>query len=576
MTDIYGISDRLPIIRSIVDDLVQRLQHELAVAKAEAQVAKAEVARLTEALAKLQHLVRGLLRGRFGPATEKLLGITPPDQTLIAEIKAFLDQEAAAQAAPVAAATEAVEPVPAETPATATTDETAVAVVAEKSKAKRGSRQRPSEAYPNLEVRTSVVEVPENERLDADGKPMVKINEEAVETIVVTAPQVYVKKTIYARYASATCVDAHGRLERAGVPVPERIVNGGLLDDLTVIAIIVGKFADALPCNRTQEIIARAGCRLSGSVLDGAVAAAGDLLAPLAEAIRRDLRTAQAVGADAAVMRCRDDAVKRACRKVLIYTVTDGTQAWYSYAPDLKHIHGAEVLAGLHHWIIGDGWDGWIASAAIGARLAGCWAHARRPFARSEASDDDAARMVRLIHELYQVEDEFADRWPIDDPGWDDAKRRLRSTISRGITERIRAFAIELDAKHPGSGGHPCGKGARYILNQWLLLVKFLDHPELRLDNNLAEGDLRPVALIRKNSLFLGAASAGPRFAACLSILRSCRLARINPHDYLAEVTPVLIAWRRCHRANLPTPDLADWTPKAWAVRHAAKVRAAG
>jgi len=52
----------------------------------------------------------------------------------------------------------------------------------------------------------------------------------------------------------------------------------------------------------------------------------------------------------------------------------------------------------------------------------------------------------------------------------------------------------------------------------------------------------RVVALIRKNSLFLVAASAGPRAAACLSVLRSCRLARINPVDYLTAVTPTLIA----------------------------------
>ncbi len=76
------------------------------------------------------------------------------------------------------------------------------------------------------------------------------------------------------------------------------------------------------------------------------------------------------------------------------------------------------------------------------------------------------------------------------------------------------------------------------------------------------------VALIRKNSLFLGTPGAGPRFAACLSILRSCRLARVNPSDYLADVTPTLIAWRRLNRANLPTPDLADLTPKRWAVQH--------
>lgn len=142
------------------------------------------------------------------------------------------------------------------------------------------------------------------------------------------------------------------------------------------------------------------------------------------------------------------------------------------------------------------------------------------------------------------------------------------SLARSSIASAPSPFALTLAAKHPDKGGHPCGTGARYILNQWLDLLKFLDHPELRLDNNLAEGDLRMVALIRKNSLYLGAGSAGPRFAASLSVLRSCRLARINPADYLAAVTPTLIAHRRLSRAKLPTPALAGLTPKAWAALH--------
>jgi transposase len=178
--------------------------------------------------------------------------------------------------------------------------------------------------------------------------------------------------------------------------------------------------------------------------------------------------------------------------------------------------------------------------------------------------------MVRLIHELYEIEAQanVADASLAE-------RARLRDILSRPIVERIRAFALILNQKHPGAGGHPCGKGARYILNQWFDLVKFLDHPELRLDNNLAEGDLRMVALFRKNSLYLGAASAGPRAAACLSIIRSCRLARINPADYLASVTPTLIRWRQQERAHLATPDLADLTPKRWAAANRGSIRSA-
>ena len=522
--------------------------------RAENEKLKVELARQAMVIQKLQHYLRGLLRGRYGRATEKLLGDTPADQLFITEIETFLKEEralAAAAAAPVPAA-EAAPVAPPVPPAT-------VVLAA----AKRGRRQRPSLTFPQLEVRTSRADVAEAERIDADGRPMVPCGSETVETVVFKAPEVFIAQVIYPRYRSATVIDVAGRAETAGVPVPERIVDRGQLADETVHQIVIGKFADAMPCNRTVEIMARAGCRLSGSVVDSAVAAMGDLLTPLAAAIRDDLRTAPAVGVDAAIMRCRDDALERKCRRTPIYTVTDGTQAWYWWAPDETHAHAPDVVAGFYRWLIADGWAGWRGATSIGARLAGCWAHARRPFARFEDKDPDAAAMVRLIHELFVIEDQAtaAGATPAE-------RQRLRDQLARPITERIRAFALILSAKHPDKGGHPCGLGARYILNQWFDLLRFLDHAELRLDNNLAEGDLRMVALIRKNSLYLGAASAGPRFAACLSILRSCRLARINPATYLAVVTPTLIDWRRRRKANLPTPDLAGLTPKQWAAQH--------
>ncbi|MBA3776762.1 MAG: IS66 family transposase [Betaproteobacteria bacterium] len=549
-----------------------RLTAELAKRDGELAKQNEAIAKQNEAIAKLQHYLRRLLRGRFGRATEKLIGIPATDQSLIAEIEAFLAEDRAAPsttpatppAGPAASAANDSSPAgPASTPSIAV-DQTASAA------AKRGSRQRPSATFPNLEVRENVVDVPAAQRLDSSGAAMIRCGDQVVETVVFTKPEVFIERVTYARYRSVGDLDGDGRAATAGVPVPERIVDGGMLADQTVQAIVIGKFADALPANRTLEIMARAGCRLSGSVLDAAVAAMGDLLTPLACEIRNDLRCAPVVGVDAAMMRCRDPDLRRKCRRTPIYTVTDGTQAWYHWAPDETHRHAADVVAGFFHWLITDGWPGWRGSTSIGARLAGCWAHARRPYARIEEIDVDAATMVRLVHDLYVIE-ERADAAEVSL----DERRRLRRAWSRPIVECIRAFALELDRKHPGAGGHPCGKGARYILNQWFDLVRFLDHPELRLDNNLAEGDLRMVALIRKNSLFLGSASAGPRAAACLSILRSCRLARINPADYLAEVTPTLIRWRRLRRARLPTPDLAELTPKRWATEHRAVIRSA-
>jgi len=164
---------------------------------------KAELARQAQVISKLQHYLRGLLRGRFGRSTEKLLGDTPADQPFIAEIEAFLKEERArtqGAAAPATAPVPAAEATPAAAmpPVFSSTETPAV---------KRGRRQRPSLTFPQLEVRTSRADVPEAERFDAEGRLMVACGSETVETVVFKAPEVFIEQVIYPRYRSATVID---------------------------------------------------------------------------------------------------------------------------------------------------------------------------------------------------------------------------------------------------------------------------------------------------------------------------------------------------------------------------------
>ena len=92
-------------------------------------------------------------------------------------------------------------------------------------------------------------------------------------------------------------------------------------------------------------------------------------------------------------------------------------------------------------------------------------------------------------------------------------------------------------------------------------LIRFLDYPQLELSNNLAENSIRPVALGRKNWIHIGSKQAGPRVAAIISIVESCRRLNIPIRDYLRSVLPGL--------ANRPISQIAELTPAAWANRNA-------
>jgi len=104
------------------------------------------------------------------------------------------------------------------------------------------------------------------------------------------------------------------------------------------------------------------------------------------------------------------------------------------------------------------------------------------------------------------------------------------------------------------------GEACAYTIKLWTKLTRFLEYPELELSNNLAENSMRGVALGRKNWIHIGSQQAGPRVAAILSMIESCRRLRIPVRDYLNEILPGL--------ADKPIQQVADLTPAAWVARH--------
>ena len=103
-------------------------------------------------------------------------------------------------------------------------------------------------------------------------------------------------------------------------------------------------------------------------------------------------------------------------------------------------------------------------------------------------------------------------------------------------------------------------KACNYTLTLWTSADRFLEYPELELSNNLAENSMRPVALGRRNWIHIGSEQAGPRVAAIISVVETCRRLNIPIRDYLGSVLPGL--------ADFPINRIAELTPSAWAARN--------
>jgi len=92
----------------------------------------------------------------------------------------------------------------------------------------------------------------------------------------------------------------------------------------------------------------------------------------------------------------------------------------------------------------------------------------------------------------------------------------------------------------------------------WKKLTGCLEYEQVELSNNLAENSMRPVALGRKNWLHVGSVKAGPKVAAILPVVESCRRLDVPVKEYLAGVLPGL------DRRTMS--EVADLTPGRWSA----------
>jgi transposase len=350
------------------------------------------------------------------------------------------------------------------------------------------------------------------------------------------------------------------RCEEGGVvaaPAPERIIEKSLVSDRVVIDTVVAKYSDHLPLYRQSVILGReAGVEIGRATLDGWVMRVGELLIPMVEVMCRELLGGSYIQADETPVdvQLRDGRGQNHQAYLWQYGQPGGGVV-FDFCMG-RGREGPKEFLGQFEGILQT--DGYVAYERVGGPKlvhAGCWAHARRKFFDAfqlNSHDAVATRMVKLIDELFGI-DALAREEKLDHA----ARHVLRLESAPPLVETIRGeVEAARNASLPSSA---LGKAANYTLLQWRKLTRFLEHAELELSNNLAENSMRPVALGRKNWIHVGSQQAGPKVAAILSIVETCRRIKIPIRGYLAAVLPGI--------ADVSIHRLADLTPAAWAAR---------
>jgi transposase len=381
----------------------------------------------------------------------------------------------------------------------------------------------------------------------ACGQALERIGEEVSEQLDCVPAQFFVLRHIRGKYACACCQTIQA------APMPAQIIDKGIPAPGLLAQVVVAKHDDHLPLYRQSEIYARAGVHIARSSMAQWIGICGVRLTPLAEALREFILGHDVVHADETPVKLLAPGTGKTRKAyVWVYRTTNFVAqraVLYDFSTGRGGDNARRVLQGFDATLVSDDFSGYHALQSQGVTAALCMAHARRKLfeAHQFNGSEIAGQAVALIAKLYEIEREARELQP-------EARRLWRQQHAKPVAEALHGWLSE--QRHKLAKADVTAKAIDYSLSNWRALTRYLDDGQVPIDNNAAENAVRPLAVGRKNWLFVGSQQAGERAAAVLSLIESAKLNGHDPWAYLKDVFERL--------PTLKQRDLALLLPHNW------------
>ena len=323
-------------------------------------------------------------------------------------------------------------------------------------------------------------------------------------------------------------------------PGPERTTSGSRYSLDFAIKVAIDKYLDHLPLARQVRILHRHGLDVTSQTLWDLVHALGAQLVPHHAALYEHLMAQGVIGLDQTSWKRLDD---KGGKPWQMWCLSSEQAIYHRICDDKSAATFVELVGNYHGVIVCDALGTHEAGAREGPGivLAGCWAHVFRKFEEAVPDHAEAELALRFIGQLYDI----------DERAGDDLARKaeLRRTESAAVLEQLKTW---LWTQAPLKT-LTIGKAAGYAIANWERLTRFVQDPNIPLDNNQTERGIRGPVLGRRNH-FGSKSRRGTEVAAVLySLIETAKLHGLDPARYLAE------AIRAARRGEVILPwQLAD------------------
>ena len=324
-------------------------------------------------------------------------------------------------------------------------------------------------------------------------------------------------------------------------PRPRDLFRNSIATPALVASIINGKYTNALPLERQAKTYKMNGINLATNTIANWVIRSTDMyLSLIYDRMHELIYDSKVIHADETpvkVMRIDNAKIKNG-KKTYMWVYRNrpfkGTHpiVLYDWQDSRRSDHPREFLKTFSGTVVTDGYQVYhkLEKEREDLKVAGCWIHARRPFADfiksvglTAAKGSIAQEAYDMITEMLRIDNTFDDL-PVSD------RKKQRQLV---LSEKVDAYFAWTKQKYAQvTPNGSIGKALAYSINQEKYLRVFLTDGNIPMDNNYAEQAIRPFTLGRKNFVLIESSNGAKASAVLYSLVETAKANGLNTFEY--------------------------------------------
>lgn len=324
---------------------------------------------------------------------------------------------------------------------------------------------------------------------------------------------------------------------------PKEMLNGSIATPSLVSAVIHGKYTNAVPLYRREQEFARNDVNISRQTMaNWVITTAERYISLVYDRMKEEILKSPVIHADETPVMVTKDG-REGMHKNYMWVYRSGNMCrtqqaiLYDYQKTRKADAPYEFLLGFAGKLVCDGYQVYHTlenREDTKFEVAGCWAHARRPFAQvykslgeEKARGTVAAEALVQIQNIYHTDNQLLKLQPSE-------RKKRRKSLVKPLVDSFFDWCRNSHDRVPPSS--ETADGIKYCIKQEKYLRVFLDDPHIPLDNNLAEQAIRPFCVGKKNWKLIDTVHGAKASAILYSIVETAKANDLNIYQYFKHL----------------------------------------